>query len=145
MRRPGSFYRCRHHYIGEAEFNSQGIVCAQGADWDHLLDGKRQSRLPYNRGARGERIIWMWRKISEPWEDGAVPLKFLIDTTDENTIVFQNGNNPEKIFWNLLAFSNQEYPDFAFCCHDVSGSNSSKETLGSPIPAMGVFPGFPYC
>lgn len=32
--------------IGEIEFNSNGWAWAEGADWDTLLDGKRQSKLP---------------------------------------------------------------------------------------------------
>ncbi|CAB9523418.1 expressed unknown protein [Seminavis robusta] len=103
--------------VGEIEFNSNGTVMAQGADWDRLLDSKRQTQLPYSHGARGV-PTWSRRKISEPWLDGEV-LKFRIDT-NESTIVFQREGPPEKLFWNVLAFTNnRQFPDFlrlyAFC------------------------------
>lgn len=103
--------------IGEIEFNNQGYVMAEGADWDRLLVGQRQTQLPYAHGARGE-PKWLRRKISEPWQDGD-ELKFRIDT-NENTIVFEKSNSSRKVFWNVLAFTNnRKYPDFlrvmAFC------------------------------
>lgn len=109
--------------VGETEFNDKGFVMGEGADWDRLLNGQRQTQLPYAHGARGN-PIWLQRKLTEPWEDGDV-LKFRIDT-NENTIVFQRGNTPEKTLWNVLAFTNNRtYPDFlhvfAYC-----GSSSTK-------------------
>ena len=103
--------------IGEIEFHSKGYVLAEGADWDRLLNGQKQTQLPYSRGARGV-STWSPRKISEPWENG-VELKFKIDT-NENTIVFQKGDSPAKTFWNILAFTNNpKYPEylraFAYC------------------------------
>ena len=103
--------------IGEISFHSHGNIMAEGADWDRLLNGQHQTQLPYAHGARGQ-PTWLSRKISEPWEDG-VELKFRIDS-DENTIVYQKGNTPEKTFWNVLAFTNNrlytEYMQlFAYC------------------------------
>ena len=103
--------------IGEMEFHSEGHTIAEGADWDRLLNNQRQTQLPYSRGARGV-ATWQSRKISEQWVDGD-ELKFKIDT-NENTIVFQKGNTPEKTFWNVLAFTNNvKYPEYlrayAYC------------------------------
>ncbi|OEU08080.1 hypothetical protein FRACYDRAFT_250301 [Fragilariopsis cylindrus CCMP1102] len=86
--------------IGEISFDSSGYT-----------------QLPYAHGARGQQI-WLSRKISEPWNDG-VELKFRIDT-NANTIVFQKGNTPEKVFWNILSFTkSRTYPEFlkvfAYC------------------------------
>ena len=123
--------------IGEIEFNSNGWAWAEGADWDTLLDGKRQSKLPYSHGARGL-PTWMHRKISEPWMDGDV-LKFRIDT-NENTIVIQRGDWPAIVLWNVLAFTNnRDYPDFlrvyAFC----GRADSSNEEAAPPeFPKLSI-------
>lgn len=103
--------------IGEMEFNNRGYAMAQGADWERLLNNQRQTQLPYANGARGV-ATWIRRKICEPWEDDDV-LKFTIDT-NENTVVFQRGNTPKRVFWNVLAFTNNRvYPEFlhvhAYC------------------------------
>lgn len=64
--------------------------------------------------------MWLRRKVSEPWKDGD-EIKIRVDP-NENTIVFnvKKGNMPEKVFWNVLAFSNNsKNPDFirlyAYC------------------------------
>jgi hypothetical protein len=105
--------------VGEMEFNSEGFVMAEGADWDRLLSNQRQTQLPYSHGARGV-PMWLRRKVSEPWKDGD-EIKIRVDP-NENTIVFnvKKGNMPEKVFWNVLAFSNNsKNPDFirlyAYC------------------------------
>lgn len=103
--------------VGEMEFNDKGYVMAEGADWDRLLNNQRQTMLPYANGARGV-PIWLRRKLTEPWEDGDV-LKFRIDT-NENTVVFQRGDMPEKALRNVLAFTNnRQHPEFlrafAYC------------------------------
>lgn len=122
--------------IGEISFDSNGYVTAEGADWDRLLNGQRQTQLPYAHGARGQ-PTWLSRKISEPWNDG-VELKFRIDT-NENTIVFQKGNTPKKVFWNILSFTNNRtYPEFlkvfAYCGGNgvdrIADSKASLTILG---------------
>jgi hypothetical protein len=112
--------------VGEMEFSNGGFVMAKGADWDRLLNGQRQTQLPYAHGARGV-PCWRRRKISEPWEDGE-ELKFRVDT-NENTIVFKKGDTPEKIFWNVLAFTNnQDYPDF-LCVYAYCGGFRQLDQL----------------
>lgn len=103
--------------VGEIEFNNEGFVNAEGADWDRMLVNQRQTQLPYSNNARGV-PTWLRRKISETWQNND-ELKFLIDT-NENTIVFQRNNMPKKTFWNVLAFTNnRKFPEFlrvyAFC------------------------------
>lgn len=96
--------------IGNIEFNMDGYVTAEGADWEKLMCGQRQTSLPYSFGARGI-PHWRSQKISEPWVDGDV-LKFTIDV-NENTIVFQKGNMPKKALCNVLCFTNNRMdPDF---------------------------------
>jgi hypothetical protein len=112
--------------IGGIEFNNTGNVNAEGADWDRVLAGQRQTQLPYSHGARGV-SLWMNRKISEPWEDGDV-LRFKVDVK-ENTVVFQKGDMPRKVLWNVLQFSNQpDNPDFvhlrAFCIYNSCGHSA---------------------
>jgi len=116
--------------IGEISFDSDGYATAEGADWDRLLNGQRQTQLPYAHGARGQ-PTWLSRKISEPWNDG-VELKFRIDT-NENTIVFQKGDTPKKVFWNVLSFTNNRtYPEFlkvfAYC-----GGNGVDTTADNKV------------
>eukprot|EP00978_Attheya_sp_CCMP212_P010112 scaffold24251_cov40-Attheya_sp.AAC.3 len=110
--------------VGEVLFSDDGFVNAEGADWDRLLGGQKQTQLPYAHGARGI-PSWLHRKISEPWVDGD-ELKFRIDT-NENTIVFQRSNYPEKVFWNILAFTNnRNFPDYvrvyAYAVYAASGA-----------------------
>lgn len=119
--------------VGEIEFNNEGFVLAEGADWDRLLSNQRQTQLPYSRNARGV-PTWQRQKISEKWENDD-ELKFQIDT-NENTIVFQRNSMPKKTFWNVLAFTNnRKFPEhlqaYAFCgwCN-VSGRHSG----GAPAP-----------
>ena len=117
--------------VGEVEFNNRGYVVAEGADWDRLLTGQRQNQLPYSLGARGT-LVWTHQKISEPWKDGDI-LKFTIDT-NENTIVFQKGNTPKKVFWNVLYFTNNtKYPEylrlFAYCGGQSEAATKNELTI----------------
>ena len=48
--------------IGEVEFSSNGFAMAEGADWDRLLSEQRQTKLPYDHGARG---MPMWMRAAK--------------------------------------------------------------------------------
>jgi len=118
--------------IGEMDFNNSGYAMAEGVDWDRLLNNQRQTQLPYANGARGM-PQWLRRKICEPWEDGDI-LKFRIDT-NENTIVFQRGNTPKRVFWNVLAFTNNRtFPEFLHVYAYCGGVPVYSSSGGVPGP-----------
>lgn len=116
--------------IGEIAFTSDGYATAEGADWDGLMSGHKQTRLPYSYKQRGE-PVWMSRKLSEPWKSGDT-LTLGIDTANGN-IYYERSGMKKKIFKNILTFTNdRDFPDyiqvFAFVC-SLDGPESARLSL----------------
>ena len=91
--------------IGGVGFYNNGIVVAEGDDWERLLSNQHQPQLPCSQGA-GSVPMWHAQQLSEPWADGDL-LMFQIDT-NENTIIFQRANNNQTNLVSVSQFTNNQ-------------------------------------
>jgi len=124
--------------VGRICFSNNGSATAEGADWDRLLSGQRQTQLPYSHGARGV-AAWRSHKLTEPWADGDI-LHLKVDLA-ENTVQFRKGTGTWKTLWNVLQFTNNpSNPESValnvFCGYTSNSSTNCKLTIMSTDEAQ---------
>lgn len=89
--------------VGGVTFTPDGFIGGYGADFSWLLDGKRQTRFPYDRGIRGYRKYDVV-KPHRRWKDGDL-ITITVDADKKSIVFAKSGENP-IVLRNVLRFTN---------------------------------------